>query len=135
MAKNDGTSLTLTLDAVAIDNLTDVGLTADNVVIDCTNFDSAGNREILMGTSSWNMTATAYVDGAATENFNEAFAAWSAKNTVGVVMAHGTPVTGDASLAGDGYIANITKTGEIDSVISYSITIEGTGALTNTPTV
>lgn len=135
MAKNDGTSLTLTLDAVAIDNLTDVGLTCDNVVIDCTSFDSAGNREILMGTSSWNMTASAHVDGADSENFNEAFASWTGKSSVAVLMVNGTPVTGDASLAGTGYISNITKTGEIDSVVSYSITIEGTGALVNTPTV
>jgi predicted secreted protein len=79
------------------------------------------------------MSATALVDGAATEGFNQAFTALQAKTAIAVVQSSVTPVTGDASLAGSAFITSIEKTGEIDSVITYNITFEGTGALTNTP--
>ncbi len=135
MAKNEGTQLTMTLATVEIDGLMNVGLTINNNVVECTSFDSGGNRDILMGTTSWSMSATALVDGSATEGFNEAFAALQAKTAIAVVQTSATPVTGDASLAGQAFITSIERTGEIDSVISYSVSFEGTGALVNTPMV
>lgn len=135
MAKNEGSELRITLATVEIDGLTNVSMSINNEIVDCTDFDSGGNRDILMSTTSWSFSATANVDGTETENFNEAFTALQAKSSVAVTLVHATPVTGDAALSGSGYITSIEKSGEIGSVISYSVTIEGTGALTNTPTV
>jgi len=135
MAKNEGTQLKMTFATVEIDGLMNVGLTMNNNVVECTSFDSGGNRDILMGTSSWSMSATAFVNGAATENFNEAIELFQAKASVAVVQTYVTPTTGDASLAGSGFVTSIERTGEIDSVVTYNVTIEGTGALVNTPAV
>lgn len=133
MAKNEGTQLTMTLSTVAIDGLMNVGLSINNNVVECTSFDSGGNRDILMGTTTWSMTATALVDGAATEAFNEAFTALKAKVAIPVVQEAVTPVTGDASLSGNAFITSIEKGAEIDSVQTYNVTFEGTGDLANTP--
>lgn len=135
MAKNEGPALKLTLATIAINNLTDVSLTSGNEVVDCTSFDSSGDRDILMSTTSWSISATANIDGATAENFNEAFTTMNAKLAVAVTLTYISPITGDFLLAGSAFITELTNTGTIGDVITYSITLEGTGALTNTPSI
>ena len=45
MAKNEGSQLTMTLATVAIDGLTNVGLSINNEVMDCTSFDSGDKAQ------------------------------------------------------------------------------------------
>ena len=104
-----------------------------------TNKESAGNKEILEGVRDFSID----VDGAY---------AWT--NSAGAALTNGaddllqtnllanrlkvdfifgdTAATSDVSYAGSGYITSMSFTGGTEDTATYSMTIEGTGALTQT---
>lgn len=129
MSKFDGSQLKISLEGVDIDNLSNVGLTVNNTVIECTNFDSAGFRDILSGTTTWSMSATAFVDYAAVENFDEAMALVLKKPATVAAVELTTGVIGDTVMSGNAFLVSVEKTGELDTAVVYSITLEGTGVL------
>jgi len=104
-----------------------------------TNKESAGNKEILEGLRDFSID----VDGAY---------AWT--NAAGVALTNGaddlletkllanrlkvdfifgdTASTSDVSYSGKGYITSMSFTGGTEDTATYSLSIEGTGALTQT---
>ena len=104
-----------------------------------TNKESAGNKEILEGLRDFSID----IDGAY---------AWT--NAAGAALANGaddlletkllanrlqvdfifgdTASTSDVSYAGKGYITSMSFTGGTEDTATYSLYIEGTGALTQT---
>lgn len=130
MAKLEGSQLFIEVGSSQINDLTNVGFTSNNVNIECTNYDSAGFRELLQGTTTWSMTATGYEDADATYGLDELMASHLAKTTVAVDMTTG--VTGDLSLSGNAFVASVERSGELDGVVEWNVTLEGTGTLTQT---
>jgi len=104
-----------------------------------TNKESAGNKEILEGVRDFSID----VDGAY---------AWT--NSAGAALTNGaddllqtnllanrlkvdfifgdTASTSDVSYAGSGFITSMSFTGATEDTATYSLSIEGTGALTQT---
>lgn len=128
MAKFNGTSLTITVGGVAIELNTSVSLSVNSTEVECTNKDSAGFKEMLVGTKDWNMSGTSFVNYAATQGLDEAMVAWSAGTAVAVVFTTGT--VGDSNFSGNAYFTNIEQTGELDSAAEWTFTLSGTGSLT-----
>lgn len=130
MSKINGTELTIEVDTVAIALNTSVSMSVNSAEIECTNKDSAGWKEILVGTKDWSMTGSSYVDPEQAQGLAEAWAKWEAGDPVAVVFTRDTPLSGDQVISGSAYFTNIEQTGEVDGAAEYTFTLSGTGALT-----
>lgn len=128
MAKFNGTSLGITIGGTEIELNTSVSLSVNSAEVECTNKDSSGWKEFLVGTKDWSMSGTSYIDYSATEGLDEALAAWIAGTSVTAVFTTGT--SGDSSASGSAYFTNIEQTGELDGAAEWTFTLGGTGALT-----
>ncbi len=128
MAKIEGNKLTITIGGASIDLLNSVSLSVSGTEIDCTNFDSGDWMEHIMGSNSWTMSGSAFVDTDQTQGFDETMTAFIAKTLV--VVAFTTGVTAETEYGGSAYFTSIDQTGEQDSIVDYSFNLKGTGALT-----
>lgn len=128
MAKFNGTSLSITIGGTAIELNTSVSLSLNSTEVECTNKDSSGFKEMLMGTKDWSMSGTSYINYAATQGLDEARAAWLAGTSVTAVFTTGA--TGDSTASGSAYFTNIEETGELDGAAEWTFTLGGTGTLT-----
>ena len=104
-----------------------------------TNKESAGNKEILEGVRDFSIDvdgAYAWTDSSGTALTNGADDLLQTKllaNRLKVDFIFGdTAATSDVSYAGSGYITSMSFTGGTEDTATYSMTIEGTGALTQT---
>ena len=104
-----------------------------------TNKESAGNKEILEGLRDFSIDvdgAYAWTDSSGTALTNGADDLLQTKllaNRLKVDFIFGdTAATSDVSYAGSGYITSMSFTGGTEDTATYSMTIEGTGALTQT---
>ena len=104
-----------------------------------TNKESAGNKEILEGLSDFSIDvdgAYAWTDASGAALTNGADDLLQTKllaNRLKVDFIFGdTAATHDVSYAGSGYITSMSFTGGTEDTATYSLTIEGTGALTQT---
>ena len=134
MSKINGTELTIEVDTVAIALNTSVSMSVNSAEIECTNKDSAGWKEILVGTKDWSMTGSSYVDPEQAQGIAEAWAKWDAGDPVAVVFTRDTPLSGDQVISGSAFFTNIEQTGELDGAAEYTFTLSGTGALTTVVT-
>lgn len=128
MAKFNGTLLSITIGGTAIELNTSVSMSLNSAEVECTNKDSSGFKEMLMGTKDFSMSGTSYIDYSATEGLDEARAAWLAGTAVTAVFTTG--VSGDSTASGSAFFTNIEETGELDGVAEWTFTLGGTGALT-----
>jgi predicted secreted protein len=104
-----------------------------------TNKESAGNKEILEGLRDFSIDvdgAYAWTDASGAALTNGADDLLQTKllaNRLKVDFIFGdTAATHDVSYAGSGYITSMSFTGGTEDTATYSLTIEGTGALTQT---
>jgi predicted secreted protein len=104
-----------------------------------TNKESAGNKEILEGLRDFSLDvdgAYAWTNAAGAALTNGADDLLQTKllaNRLKVDFIFGdTASTHDVSYAGSGYITSMSFTGGTEDSASYSLTIEGTGALVQT---
>jgi predicted secreted protein len=132
--KINGIDLVITIGGTQISNLNDTSLSMGNTVIDCTNYDGDGWRELLVGTKTWTMSGSAYVDYAAAEGWTDAYGSFIAGTSVVVTMELATNTTGDGVYTGTAYFTSLEKSGSLDEVVSWTFTLEGTGALVETIT-
>ena len=130
MAKQDGVNLKILLATNQIDNLTDCSLSINGTVVDCTSKDSGQFREILMGTKSWTISGTAYIDYDATEGIDEALTSMLAVPQDSIAVEYTTGTVGDTVLSGDAYFSTLDQTAAFDACMEYTFTLEGTGVLT-----
>lgn len=105
-----------------------VSMSAD--MIDVTTKDSNGDREVLPGTRSWTMSCDAMLDYAAPNGVTALTAAYRSGTAIVVVLQTG--VVGDRKLTGNAYISSleITGSGQGGESVTFSITLDGTGGLT-----
>jgi len=104
-----------------------------------TNKESAGNKEILEGVRDFSLDidgAYAWTDSssvALTNGADDLLQTNLLANRLKVDFIFGdTNATSDVSYAGSGYITSMSFTGGTEDTATYSMTIEGTGALTQT---
>ena len=102
-----------------------------------TNKESAGNKEILEGLRDFSIDidgAYAWTNGAGaalTNGADDLLQTNLLANRLKVDFIFGdTAATSDVSYAGSGFITSMSFTGGTEDTATYSMTIEGTGALT-----
>jgi len=105
-----------------------------------TNKESSGYKEILEGLRDFSIDvdgAYAWTDasGTALTNGADDLVNSNILTRASVDFIFGdTGATSDVSYSGSGYITSVSLTGGTEDTATYSLTIEGTGALTQTVT-
>lgn len=100
---------------------------------DATNKSSSGWADKLEAGRSWSVDADGLQDfqpsGAATiTEFDELFAQMNTRSVVKIKFK--TSTTGDYYYSGDAYITSLSMDAPTEDNVTYSVSLEGTGALT-----
>ena len=118
-----------------------VSLSMNVDTIDISTKDSSGYRDLLAGQMSYSLSADGLMDfgGVAgdtevDELFNQMFQVVGGVGRTAVTFAFGftTPATGEYSYSGSGFITSLEISGGTEDAPSYSVSIEGSGALVQT---
>lgn len=103
-------------------------------MIDVSNADSAGHREILPGLISESHKVDGFVvrDEASTlQNYDQLYAAAQARTKLtirrNIYTSAGIPNVGDTYYQRDVYISSLSKTSEMEGAVKFSATLEVTG--------
>ena len=147
MAIFNGTDLILKVSpssggtAVKLMHSQNVSLSMNVDTIDISTKDSSGYRDLLAGQMSYSLSADGLMDfgGVAgdtevDELFNQMFQVVGGVGRTAVTFAFGftTPATGEYSYSGSGFITSLEISGGTEDAPSYSVSIEGSGALVQT---
>lgn len=99
---------------------------------DATTKDSGGFSEVISGLRSFEISFDGLVDytddGNSKQNVDSILALITGRNKVD--FSFGTATTGDEVISGEGFIASLEISAEMESAVTYSGTITGTGSLT-----
>ena len=130
MALINGTNLVIKVGGVAILKATTASLEISVDMPDATTKDSAGWAEFFAGVRSFTLSSDGLIDyaTAAAVETDELVAMLIARNTVAVTFA--TATAGDMLLSGNAYVSSISQTADMESPSGFSVTFQGTGALT-----
>jgi predicted secreted protein len=141
MAIFNGTDLILTVSPSSggsnakLMHSTSVSLSINVDTIDVSTKDSAGFRDLIGGQKSFSLSADGLMDfagvGADTEP-DELFTQMMARTAVTFVFGLASPASGDYTYSGSGFITSLEMTGGVEDAPTYSVSIEGTDALTQT---
>tara|TARA_R100001510_G_scaffold42925_2_gene39388 strand:- start:5 stop:436 length:432 start_codon:yes stop_codon:yes gene_type:complete len=139
MAIFNGTDLILTVSPsdggsnAKLMHSTSVSLSINVDTIDISNKDSAGFRDIIGGQKSFSLSADGLMDFAgvaADTEPDELFTQMMNRTAVTFVFGLASPASGDYTYSGSGFITSLEYTGGTEDAPTYSVTIEGTDALT-----
>ena len=116
-------------------------LTVNNTTREITNKESAGYKEVLESLRDWSIDvdgAYAWTDAsgtALTDGVDDLIQTNILANRLQFDVVFGDSAsTSDVSYAGKVYITSASMTGGTEDTATYSLTLEGTGALTQTVT-
>lgn len=129
MAKFNGTDLLIFVDGNAVAHSTSCTLTINQNQVDSTDKDSSRWDEFINGQRSWTVDCDGLVDYSTSVNSNELFDGGITTNST-VTLIFSTAVSGARYYSGTANVSSLTETGELDSPASFSVSFQGTGALT-----
>lgn len=124
-------------------NGTDIGLYIDGTLVsfgtshdfevtmetrDASNKDSAGWAEKREGQRSWTASGEFIFAEDAAMSFSDLFALVTSRSQVVAKIA--TTTAGDKIYSGSAYITSLSKSAPNEDTVTYSVSLEGTGALT-----
>lgn len=130
MALINGTNLVIKVGGVPILKATTASIEMSVDMPDATTKDSQGWAEFFAGVRSWTLSSDGLIDYAtsASVETDELVAMLIARSTVAVTF--GTSTAGDMLLSGNAYVSSISQTADMESPSGFSVTFQGTGALT-----
>ena len=124
----NGTALLMYVGGVAVSHSTNFTLNLNHSVRDATTKDSFGWRDVLEGLRDWTMDGEAMMAFDATLSFSDLFAYYTGRTKITVLFS--TEVSGDDYYTGSAYIGSMSKTAGVEESVTFSFSLEGTGALT-----
>tara|TARA_R100001440_G_scaffold22658_1_gene37014 strand:- start:534 stop:965 length:432 start_codon:yes stop_codon:yes gene_type:complete len=139
MAIFNGTDLILTVSPsdgganAKLMHSTSVSLSINADTIDVSTKDSAGFRALIGGQKSFSLSADGLMDFAgvaADTEPDELFTQMMNRTAVTFVFGLASPASGDYTYSGSGFITSLELSGGMEDAPTYSVSIEGTGALT-----
>ena len=115
----------------ALARLTDSSLTINHETRDISSKDSGGWAEFAEGMRNWTMSGTGLWEFAAASAANITTPIGNITTRASFAVEFGSGVTGDPKFSGTGWVTSIElgSPGQEENV-TYSITIQGTSALT-----
>lgn len=124
----NGTLAKIQVGGTTVAHLTSNSLTFDMATRDASTKDSAGWKESLEGQKSFSGTAEGFFAEDATYGYEDLYDAFTARNQVTVTWT--TDVTGDQEYSGSCYITSLERTDGLEESSTFSVSFEGTGAVT-----
>jgi predicted secreted protein len=130
MALINGTNLTIKVGGVALLKATTASIELSVDLPDATTKDSAGWSEFFAGVRGFTLSSDGLVDYAtdAKVETDELVALLIARTAVAVEFS--TATSGDMKLNGNAFITSISQTADMESPAGFSVSFQGTGALT-----
>lgn len=132
MAKNNGTKIKILSDGVTITYLKDVAMNINGAMIDVTNKDSGGWKEILPGLKDATMSGSGFVDWAATFPASTIFTKISAGTSCAVIFYDST--SGNKSYTATAYYSKFNLKAGTEDAFEFDFEIMITGTVTQTAT-
>jgi len=131
-----GSSIVLSLDLstgttpVAIMGATTGTLNVNQETIDVTNKDSSGLKEYINGVKSWSVDCEAFTTGNGTAvNKDGIIAQLVAGTSIFIQFRDGSGQSASKKYTGRGFITSVSETANVGEFGTYSVSIQGTGAL------
>ena len=124
----NGTLAKIQVAGTTIGHLTSNSLTFDMSTRDASTKDSSGWKESLEGQKSFSGSAEGFFAEDATYGYEDLFDVFAARTLV--VVTWTTDVTGDIEYSGSCYITSLEKTDGLEESSTFSVSFEGTGAVT-----
>jgi predicted secreted protein len=126
----NGTNLTIKVGGVALLKATSASLELSVDLPDATTKDSAGWSEFFAGVRSWTLSSDGLIDYATSTavETDELVAMLIARTAVTVEFS--TSTSGDMKLSGSAFVSSISQTADMESPSGFSVSFQGTGALT-----
>ena len=130
MALINGTNLVIKIDGNPILKATTASLEMSVDMPDATTKDSAGWAEFFAGVRSWTLSSDGLVDYASSGSVETDELVTLLINRAAVAVEFATSTAGDMKLSGNAYITSISQTADMESPSGFSVSFQGTGALT-----
>ena len=124
----NGTLAKIQVAGTTIAHLTSNSLTFDMSTREASTKDSSGWKESLEGQKSFSGSAEGFFAEDATYGYEDLFDVFAARTLV--VVTWTTDVTGDIEYSGSCYITSLEKTDGLEESSTFSVSFEGTGAVT-----
>lgn len=130
MALINGTNLVIKVGGNPILKATSASIEISVDLPDATTKDSQGWSEFFAGVRSWTLSSDGLIDYAtsASVETDELVAMLIARTAVSVEFA--TSTSGDMKLSGSAFVSSISQTADMESPSGWSVSFQGTGALT-----
>lgn len=129
----NGTLAKIQVGGVTIAHLTSNSLTFDMSTRDSSTKDSNGWKESLEGQKSFSGSAEGFFAEDASYGYEDLYDVFIARTKV--VVTWTTDVTGDMEYSGDCFITSLERTDGLEESSTFSVSFEGTGAVTKTAVV
>tara|TARA_R110000822_G_scaffold242165_2_gene371374 strand:- start:28 stop:438 length:411 start_codon:yes stop_codon:yes gene_type:complete len=126
--KANGTLCVIAVGGTDIAYLTSNSLSFEMATRDATTKDSAGNTEILEALRSFSVTGEGYFAEDATYGFEDLYTSYEARTAV--TVRYSTGVVGDIYYEGSMFITSLQKTDGLEETSTFSVSLNGTGAVT-----
>ena len=110
-----------------------VSLSINVDTIDISTKDSSGFRDLIGGQKSFSLSADGLMDfntGAGDTEPDELFTQAMNRTAVTFVFGLASPASGDYTYSGSGFITSLEISAGTEDAPTYSVSIEGTGTLT-----
>ena len=124
----NGTLAKIQVGGVTVAHLTSNSLTFDHSTRDASSKDSAGWKQSLEGQKGFSGSAEGFFAEDATYGFTDLFDAFALRSQVTVTWT--TDVAGDVEYSGACYITSLERTDGLEESSTFSVSLEGTGAVT-----
>ncbi len=124
----NGTAILLKVGGVTVAKLKSNSFKVERASIDVSNKDSGGWKESIYGQGSGGFDFDGVFDEAGTWGFDEAYAAMVAKTTLTILYT--SSIVGDKTYGGTCILKSITSTAPMEDAVTFSGTLELTGAPT-----
>ena len=127
----NGTLAKIQVGGTTIAHLTSNSLTFDMSTRDASTKDSAGWKEALEGQKSFSGSAEGFFAEDASYGYGDLYTVFINRTLVTVTWT--TDVAGDMEYSGSCYVTSLEKTDGLEESSTFSVSFEGTGAVTQTP--
>ena len=129
----NGTLSTLTVGGTSIAHLTSTEFGFEMETRDASSKDSGGDKDVLEGMKSFSGSGSGFFAEDAAFGFTDLFASYTARTPVTIIW--GTAVVGDKTYSGSCYITSLTRSEPVEDSITFDVSFEGTGAVTEATNV
>jgi len=115
-----------------VGRMTNASLSISMETRDTSNKDSAGFRELLGGQRSWSLAGDGLVVYSLTgaDGYSDLFGYWN--NRTNLYIKFGSVSGGEKNYSGRGFITSLDQEAGVEDNATFSFSLEGTGALTET---